>query len=91
MFVSQRGRDRLVGITTRYGLDGGLGIESQWRRFSAPVQTGPATRSASYTMGTGSFPGVNSPELGLDQSPSSSAEVKENVELYFFDPSGSSW
>jgi len=26
-------------------------------RFSAPVQTGPAARPASYTMGTGSFPG----------------------------------
>ena len=31
----------VVGISTRYGLDG-PGIESRWRaRFSAPVQTGP--------------------------------------------------
>ena len=29
-------------------------------RFSAPVQTGPGAHSASCTMGTGSFPGVNS-------------------------------
>jgi len=29
-------------------------------RFSAPVQTGPGTHPASCTMGTGSFPGVNS-------------------------------
>jgi len=29
-------------------------------RFSAPVQTGPGTYSASSTMGTGSFPGVKS-------------------------------
>ena len=29
-------------------------------KFSAPVQTGPGTYSASCTMGTGSFPGVKS-------------------------------
>jgi len=29
-------------------------------RFSAPVQTGPGAHPASYTMGTGSFPGVKS-------------------------------
>jgi len=29
-------------------------------RFSAPVQTGPATQPASCTMGTGFFPGVKS-------------------------------
>jgi len=26
-------------------------------RFSAPVQTGPGAHPASYTMGTGPFPG----------------------------------
>jgi len=30
-------------------------------RFSAPVQTGPEAYSASYAMGTGSFPGVMRP------------------------------
>jgi len=29
-------------------------------RFSAPVQTGPGAHTASYTTGTGSFPGVKS-------------------------------
>ena len=29
-------------------------------RFSAPIQTGPGTHSASFKMGTGSFPGVKS-------------------------------
>ena len=29
-------------------------------RFSAPIQTGPGAHPASYTMGTGSFPGVKS-------------------------------
>ena len=31
-----------------------------WARFSAPVQTGPRANTASCTMGTGCFPGVNS-------------------------------
>jgi hypothetical protein len=47
----------VVGTATRYGLDG-QGIESRWEaRFSAPVQTGSEAYPASYTMGTGSFPG----------------------------------
>ena len=54
-----RGRDSSVGIATRYGRDG-PGIESRWGvRFSAPVQTGPVAHPASYTMSTGSSPGVN--------------------------------
>ena len=35
-------------------------------RFSAPVQTGPAGQPSSYTMGTGSFPGVKRSERGVD-------------------------
>jgi len=42
-----------VGIATCYGLDG-PGIECQ-ARFSAPVQTGPASQSASYAMGSGTL------------------------------------
>ena len=34
----------------------GRGVESWWgARFSAPIQTGPGTHPASYTMGTGSL------------------------------------
>ena len=56
-YTCNLGRDSSVGIATRYGLDG-PGIESLWAaRFSAPVQTGPGAYPASYTMGTGSFPG----------------------------------
>jgi hypothetical protein len=58
-------------------------------RFSALVQTCPGAHPASYTMGTGSFPGINRPGRGVDHTPSS-AEVKERVELYF-SPSGPSW
>jgi len=50
----------VVGIATGYGLDG-PGIESRWgTRFSAPVLTGPGAHSTSCTVGTGSFPGVES-------------------------------
>jgi hypothetical protein len=85
------GRDSSVGIATRYGLDG-PGIESRWgARFSATVQTGPEAHPASYTMGTGSFPGVKRPGRGVDHPPPSSAEVKERVQLYLYSPSGPSW
>ena len=57
-------------------------------RFSASVQTGPGVYSASYTMGTVSFPGVKRPRRGVDQPPISSAELKERVELYSTPPMG---
>ena len=59
------------------------------RDFSALVQTGPGTRSASYTVSTGSFPGgggVKRPGRGVDHPPTSSAEVKETVKLYLCSP-----
>jgi hypothetical protein len=60
-------------------------------RFSAAVQTGPGAHPASYTMGTGSFPGVKRSGRGVDYPPSSSARIKERVELYLYAPSGPSW
>jgi len=70
------GRDNNVGIATRYGLDG-PGIESRWgARFSAPVQTGPGAHPASFTMGTGSFPGVKRPESGVDHPPHLAPRLK---------------
>ena len=75
------GRDSSVGIATRYGLEG-PGIELRWgARFSAPVQTGPGAQPASYTMGTGSLPGVKRPERDVDYPTPSSAEVKGRVEI----------
>ena len=63
------GRDSSVGTATRYGLDG-PGIESWWEaRFSSPVQTDSGVHPASYTMGTGSFPGVKRPGRGADHPP----------------------
>jgi len=58
-------RDSSVGIATRYGMDD-PGSNSVGARFSAPVQTGPGAHPSSYTMGTGSFPGVKRPGRGVD-------------------------
>ena len=41
----------------------------------------PAAHPGSYTMGTGSLPGVKRPGRDFDHPPLSSAEVKERVEL----------
>jgi hypothetical protein len=60
-------------------------------RFSASVHTGLGAQPTSYTMDTGSFSGVKRPGRGLDHSPTSSAEVKERVELYLYSSSGPSW
>jgi DNA-binding sugar fermentation-stimulating protein len=85
------GRDSSVGIATRYRLDG-PGIETRWEaRFSATVQVGSGAHLASYTMGTGSFPGVKRPGRGVKHSHPSSAEIKERVELYHYSHSGPSW
>jgi hypothetical protein len=60
-------------------------------RFSAPVQTRPGAHQASYTMGTGSLPGVKLSRRGVNHSPPSNTAVEERVELYICSPSGSSW
>jgi len=60
------GQDSSVGIGTYYGLDR-PGIESRWAaRFSEHFQTGTWDYTASYTLGTGSFPGVKRPGRGVD-------------------------
>ena len=45
------------------------------------VQNGPGAHPASCTLGTGSLTGIVQPVQGTDFPPSSSAEVKERVEL----------
>ena len=73
------GRDSSVGIGTSYRLDGPR-IESWWG-WDFPHPSRQAL-PASYTMGTGSFLGIKRPGRGIDHPPTSSAEVKERVELY---------
>ena len=60
-------------------------------RFSAPVQVGPGSNPTSYTMGTGSFPGIRRPGRGVEHAPPSSAEVKKRVELDLYSPFGPLW
>ena len=55
-------------------------------RYSAPVHTGLGAHPASYAMGTGLLSGVKRPGRGANHSLSSSAEVKERVELYLYSP-----
>jgi hypothetical protein len=86
IFTFLQGRDSAVGIATRYGLNG-PGIGSRWGRDFPH----PGAHPASYTMGTGSLPGVKRPWRGVDHPPPSSAVVKERVELYLYSPSGPSW
>jgi len=45
-------------------------------KFSASLQTGPGVHPASYTMATGSSPGVKRLGRGIDNPPPPSAEVK---------------
>jgi hypothetical protein len=59
-------------------------------RFSAPVHTGPGAHSDSYTMDTGSFPGVKRPGRGPDHPPLSGVEVQYRVALYLYSPIGPS-
>jgi hypothetical protein len=56
-------------------------------RFSEPVQTGPGVHPASCTMGTGSFPGVESGwGVTLTPHPLLVLRSKNRVELYLYSP-----
>jgi hypothetical protein len=81
-------RDSSVGIATELRARGSGDRIPVGARFSAAVQTGHGAHPASYTMGTGSFPGVMRPGRGVDHPPPSSAKVKERVQLYLYSPLG---
>jgi hypothetical protein len=76
--VCGRGRDSVVGIRS----DSLRAAESGDRipvrkRFSAHVQTGPGTNTASYTIGSGSFPGIKRPGRGVDHPIHLTPRLKE--------------
>jgi len=82
------GWDSSVSIATWYGLDG-PGMESRLGKDFPHL-----SRPACCTRGTGSFPRGGAIEHlghGVDHPPTSSAKVKEKVELYLYSPSGTSW
>ena len=84
------GRDSSVGIATLYGLDG-PGIESRWGRdfprLSRPA-LGPTPPPIQWVPGLSR--GVKRPGRDVDHPPTSSAEVKERVEIYLHFPFGPS-
>ena len=86
-----RGRDSSVSIATRYGLEVRGSNPGAGRDFPHSPWPALGAHPASYTMDTGSFQGVKRPGRGVDHLPQSSAEVKESVELYLYNPSGPSW
>jgi hypothetical protein len=70
-------QNSIVGIATRYGLDG-LGIESRWERdFPHPSRPalGPTRPPIQWVPGL--FPGVKLPGRGINRPPPSSAELKK--------------
>ena len=71
-------RDSSVGIATRYGLDGPV-IKSLLGELAEIFRTRPGAHPASYTLGTGSFPGVKRPGRGVDHPPTFCDKVKERV------------
>ena len=71
------GRDSSVGLATRYRMDG-PGIEFPvGARFSTALQTGPGAHPSSFTVGTGSFPGVKRPGRGVDRPPHLASRLKK--------------
>ena len=87
------GRDSSVGIATRWELDG-PGTKFRWGQdFSHQSRPalGPTLLSLLYNWYRVPFPGVKRPGPGANHSSSSSAEVKERVELYLCSPTGTSW
>jgi hypothetical protein len=74
------------GRASGYGLDI-PGSNPGGARFSAPFQTGPGAHPTCCTMGTGSFPGVESGR-GVTLTPHSLLvpRSKNGVELYLYFP-----
>ena len=62
LFPEHRGS--VADIATRYGLDGS-GFKPRWGKeiVSSPY---PSRRPVSFTMGTGTLPGVKCPERGVE-------------------------
>jgi hypothetical protein len=77
-------RNKLLIQVARVGL-------KTWNKKILSNINRSAAHPASYTMGTGSLPGVKRPGRGVDHPTLSSAEIKQRVQLYLYSPSGNSW
>jgi len=77
-------RGSVVGIATRYGLDGPV-IDSQWVRGGEnPHSSIPALGATQPPVRClpGHSQGVNRLRRGVDNPPTSNTDVKERVELH---------
>jgi len=88
--ISADGRDSSVSIATRYGAGRSGDRIPVEVRFSAAFQTGPVVHPASYTIGTGSFPGIKRPRRGVGYPPHLAPMLKKIVELHLYSTPGSS-
>ena len=85
------GRDSVVGIATRYGLDG-PGIESWWGRdFPHPSRPALGPTQPPVQRVPGLFPRGKAAGAWRWTPTPSSAKVKKRVELYLYSPSRPSW
>jgi hypothetical protein len=55
--------------------------------FSTTIQADPVALAAYNAMRTGSFPGINLPESGVDHPSPSSAKFKESVKQHIISTS----
>jgi hypothetical protein len=82
-------RDSSVGTETRYGLDS-PGIKSRWGQIFRTRPDRPWVHPASYTVGSGSSPGVKRPGRGFDHPPHLGPRLKKEYS-YTSTPPGPSW
>jgi hypothetical protein len=87
MCLITRGPGSVDGIATAYGLDG-PGFESRWGGRDFPHLSRPALRLTQRPVKwvPALSRGKLRPERDADPSPTSSAEVKNRVELYLYSP-----
>jgi hypothetical protein len=84
-------RDNVIGIATRFEIDG-PGIEFWWGRdFPHLSRTALGSTSPLHNGYQFSLPKVSRPCRGFNHPPPSSTEVKERVQLCLYSPSLSAW
>jgi len=79
------GRDSVIGIMTRYKLDG-PGIESRWGEIFHTRPDGPEAHQTSNIMGTGSFPGGRWSGPCANHAPHQTTRLKKEWKYAFTVP-----